>query len=66
MKTYVRVGDWAVVLKFIQKTKNWQMLEKRIGKVATMEIMEDTGEIPPGVEYVEEIDFQVNKPRKGK
>lgn len=65
-KTYVRVGDWDKILAYIRKTKNWQMLEKRIGKIATIEIMEDTGEIPPGVEYVEEIDFQVNKPRKPK
>lgn len=65
-KTYVRVGNWDIILEFIKKTGNWQMLEKRIGKIATIEIMEDIGEIPPGVEYVEEVDFQVNKPRKRK
>lgn len=66
MKTYVRVGNWDDILNFIKETGNWQMLEKRIGKLSTIEIMEDTGVIPPGVEYVEEIDFQVNKPRKSK
>lgn len=66
MKTYVRVGNWDEIIKYIKETDNFQMLEKRIGKLATIEIMEDTGSIPPGVEYVEEVDFQVNKPRKGK
>ena len=61
-KDYVRVGDWEQVIDFIKETGNWQMLEKRIGKLATKEIMEETGSIPPGVEYSQEIDFQVRKP----
>jgi hypothetical protein len=63
-KDWVRVGNWDEVFAFIKKTKNWQMLEKRIGKVATKEIMESSGAIPPGVEYSQEIEYQVRKPTK--
>jgi transposase len=63
-KDYVRVGDWAEVLDFIKETNNWQMLEKRIGKIATKEIMEESGSIPPGVEYSQDIEFQVRRPTK--
>jgi hypothetical protein len=36
-------------------------LEKRIAKLATKEIYEETGQLPPGVEYEQEIDFVVRK-----
>lgn len=61
-KDWVRVGNWEDVLAFIKKTGNFQMLEKRIGKLATKEIMDETGKIPPGVEYSQEIEYQVRKP----
>ena len=63
-KDWVRVGNWNDVLGFIKKTGNWQMLEKRIAKNATKEIMEESGDIPPGVEYSQEIEYQVRKPTK--
>jgi hypothetical protein len=63
-KDWCRVGNWEEVLDFIKESGNWQMLEKRIGKIATKEIMENTGNIPPGVEYSQEIEYQVRKPTK--
>jgi len=63
-KDWVRVGNWSDVLDYIKKTDSWQMLEKRIAKNATKEIMEETGTIPPGVEYSQEIEYQVRKPTK--
>jgi len=63
-KKVVRVADWEQVLKFMLETDNLQMLEKRIGKINTLDIIDETGEIPPGVEYFEEIEFQVRKPTK--
>jgi hypothetical protein len=56
-----RVGNWDEVLDYIKATDNWQMLEKRIAKLATKEIFDDTGIMPPGVEYEKEIDFVVRK-----
>lgn len=56
-----RVGNWTEVLEFIKATDNWQMLEKRIAKLATKEVYDSSGELPPGVEYEVEIDFVVRK-----
>lgn len=61
IKESFRVGNWDEVLSFIKRTDNWQMLEKRIAKLATKEIYEEHGEMPPGVEYEQEIDFVVRK-----
>ena len=62
-KEFFRVGDWEKIIKYIKKTNNFQMLEKRIGKLATKEIIEE-GEIEPstiGVEYSAEVHVQVRK-----
>lgn len=59
-KSY-RVGNWDDVLDYIKETGNWQMLEKRIGKNATKEIHDETGKIPPGVDFSLEVDFKVRK-----
>jgi hypothetical protein len=56
-----RVGNWDEVLDFIKATGNYQMLEKRIAKLATKEIFDDTKVLPPGVEYEKEVDFVVRK-----
>lgn len=61
IKKQYRVGNWDSVLEFIKRTDNWQMLEKRIGKLATQEIHETSGEIPPGVEFSQEVEFVVRK-----
>jgi hypothetical protein len=61
VKESFRVGNWDETLSYIQATGNWQMLEKRIAKLATKEIYEETGQLPPGVEYEQEIDFVVRK-----
>lgn len=61
-KDFVRVGNWQKVLGFIQDTENWQFLEKRLGKIAVKEYMSENGDIPPGVEYSTEVEFQVRKP----
>lgn len=61
LKESFRVGNWDEVIEYIKRTGNWQMLEKRIAKLATKEIYEETKALPPGVEYEQEIDFVVRK-----
>jgi hypothetical protein len=56
-----RVGNWDEILNYIQTTGHWNMLEKRIAKLATKEIYEADGVLPPGVEYEVEVDFVVRK-----
>lgn len=61
LKKYYRVGDWDQILEYIKETGNFQMLEKRIGKLATQEIHDTTGVLPPGVEYSAEVEMVVRK-----
>lgn len=61
LKKYYRVGDWDQILEYIKSTGNFQMLEKRIGKLATQEIHDTTGVLPPGVEYSAEVEMVVRK-----
>lgn len=48
-KTSVSVADWETALGFIQAHDLWHMLERRIGKAATEQYIEEHGEPPPGV-----------------
>jgi hypothetical protein len=65
---HYRVGNWDEIVEFIKRTNNFQILEKRIAKLATKEIQEQTGEIPPGITYTAEYVMNVLRPtnRKGK
>ena len=66
-KTFVRVADWPVILAYIIKSENWQMFEKRLAKLATIEVLEDIesseGLAPAdiGVEFIEEEVMQVRR-----
>lgn len=61
IKEYFRVGNWDEILGYIKETGNFQMLEKRIAKLATKEIYDGTGKLPPGVEYSSEVEMVVRK-----
>lgn len=63
-KEHYRVGDWDQIIKYIRDNDAWHMLEKRIGKLATAEIHKATGQLPPGVTYFAEVEFQVRRPTK--
>lgn len=66
-KETFRVGSWPEILEFIQRTGNWQMLEKRIAKLATKDIWDELvthGELIPGVDYQTEVVFEVRRPTK--
>ena len=54
-----RVGNWDTVLQYIKDTNNFQMLEKRVGKNACKEIHQATGAVPPGLEFSQEVTFNV-------
>lgn len=64
IKTYARVSNWDQILEFIKSTDNWQMLEKRIAKRATIEVINELDIDPSdiGVEYGADVDFLVRKP----
>lgn len=64
VKTQYRVGNWDAYVEWLIKTGNFQCLEKRAAKNAVKEVHDETGEIPPGLEYVAEISFDVRRPSK--
>ena len=68
VKTSYRVatGGWDAFIGWVKETGNFQCLEKRIAKLATKEIHDDTGAIPPGLDYVAEVEFDVRRPTKAK
>ncbi len=63
-KESYRVLDWQQTLAFMQATGNWQMLEKRVAKLATKEIHQTTGAIPPGLDYIVEETFVIRRPNE--
>ena len=68
VKTSYRVatGGWDNFIGWVKETGNFQCLEKRVAKLATMEIHDDSGEIPPGLDYVADVEFDVRRPTKAK
>lgn len=57
-----KVTDWDATLGFIRDTDNWDLLDHRVSKAVVEEILEETGEIVPGVERSSEILIGVRKP----
>lgn len=64
VKTAYRVGSWDSFRDWVVATNNFQCLEKRAAKNACKEVHDETGEIPPGLEYVTEVTFDVRRPSK--
>lgn len=64
VKTSYRVGNWDSYLEWMRETNNFQCLEKRAAKLAVKEIHDETGEVPPGLEYFAEVVFDVRRPSK--
>lgn len=64
VKTQYRVGSWDDFIGWVKDTENFQCLEKRVAKNATKEIHDESGLVPPGIEYVAEVEFDVRRPNK--
>ncbi len=59
---YANVGDWDAVLGFIRENEAYDMLEKRISKVAVRGYIDATKEVPPGVNYGTKLEVNIRKP----
>lgn len=59
-KDVPRALDWALVHGFIQKTGRFDLLQKRLGEKAVMDMVEQ-GEVIPGVEVVHLPDVSITK-----
>lgn len=63
IKKSYRVEDWDAICAYIQETGNFQILEKRVAKRATEEIVESDGDVPPGISVNIEVEFNVLRPK---
>jgi hypothetical protein len=59
---YANVGDWDAVLTFIRDNDAFDMLEKRVSKVAVRGYIEANKAVPPGVTYGTKLEVNIRKP----
>ena len=66
VKTSYRVATrgWDSYIDWVKATDNFQCLEKRVAKLAVKEIHDATGQLPPGLDYVAEVEMDVRKAAK--
>lgn len=61
-KRHVRMANWDKFISFIKRTDNYQLLEKRPAKLASLEVLENDDSITPddiGLDVVSEVVVQV-------
>jgi len=59
---YANVADWDVMLSFIKDNDAYDMLEKRVSKIAVRGYIEQTKSVPPGVNYGTKLEVNLRKP----
>lgn len=59
---FANVADWDAVLGFIKQNDAFDMLERRVSKVAVRGYIESKGSVPAGVNYGTKIEINVRKP----
>lgn len=59
---YANVADWDAVLGFIRDNEAYDMLEKRISKLAVRGYIETNKAVPPGVNYGTKLEVNIRKP----
>lgn len=60
-RTSATVADWPLTLGYIRENERWDLLEKRVNKKVIEDGVEETGEIPPGVNLRTEFVINVRK-----
>lgn len=61
-KESFKIPDWPAFCEWLDQTKNFHALQKRVAPNAVKEIREADGQLPPGLESFEEIEFSVRSP----
>lgn len=59
---YANVADWDAVLNFIRENDAFDMLEKRVSKIAVRSYIEQSKAVPPGINYGTKLEVNVRKP----
>lgn len=61
IKVAYRVEDWDTYSQWLIETGNLHCVEKRAAKSAVEEVHNETGEVPPGLRFEQEIEYQFRK-----
>ena len=59
---YANVADWDAVLDFIRENEAYDMLEKRISKIAIRGYIDLNKAVPAGVNYGTKLEVNIRKP----
>jgi len=59
---YANVADWDAVLGFIRDNEAFDMLEKRVSKIAVRGYIEANKAVPPGITYGTKLEVNIRKP----
>jgi len=59
---YANVADWDAVLTYIRENEAYDMLEKRVSKIAVRGYIEENKSVPPGVNYGTKLEVNIRKP----
>lgn len=59
---YANVADWDAVLNFIRDNDAFDMLEKRVSKIAVRGYIESNKAVPAGVNYGTKLEINIRKP----
>lgn len=60
-KTGATVADWDATLGYIKEHELWNMLEHRVAKKAVEEFKAEKDDLPPGVNWYEEVSINVRR-----
>jgi len=60
-RSSVTVADWDAFHDFVLENAAYYLLEKRASKAAVMEVLEDTGALPPGLNMNRSIKVNVRR-----
>lgn len=55
------VADWDAAFDYIRTHEAWHMLERRVNKKSIVAHKEETGELPPGVNWREEVTVNIRR-----
>ena len=59
---YANVEKWDAVLDFIKQNSAYDLLEKRVSKIAVRGYIEQYKAVPPGVTYGTKLEVNIRKP----
>ena len=59
---FANVADWDAVLNFIRDNEAYDMLEKRVSKLAVRGYIDANKAVPPGITYGTKLEVNIRKP----